>query len=405
MPCRDQPTGGIKSPSDVRFTLPRLNGGPMHSFREYETAFLIFLMLTLLGVSALGAKTRAVGHSPSLHAPPTIFQTDNPATAENAAAKLNTALKRTTAKVGPLALMMMVDGRTVYQKGIKGSGDQDVFVTASSAKWLIAATVMTLVDEGWISLDDPVSRFLPEFEDEKSGITVRHLLSHTSGLPPNVKRHARTASNLETSVTYIGKNVRLTSEPGTRFCYGNLSFQVAARIAEVVTGRAWPEVFNERIATPVGMMNTHFPAKGRGSGLYLARTTLSDYVRFLTMFQHEGISATGNRVLSRSAVAEMKRDQTENMAMECIDRRLHRKMGRMSYGLGLWREQINPQTGDPEVVSHFGTSGFRGTINYRYNYAIAMAYKKQRGKDKWLLARHYENMLSLINRLANTGRL
>ena len=322
---------------------------------------------------------------------------------EKSLVRLEKALRRASARGGPVATLVVADDRVVYQQAVKGDGDQDMFVTASSSKWLIASVMMALVDKGLISLDAPVSRYLPEFDDGKGGITIRHLLSHTSGLPPNLRPRRRYAVDLETAARHIGRTVKLSSEPGTRFCYGNLSFQVAARVAEVVARKRWPVVFREQLGEKTGMTKTHYPMVGLGGGLYQVRTTLHDYVHFLRMFQNRGVSLTGERVLSEEAVFEMLRDQTTHMEMSCIDRRVHEKTNRMSYGLGLWRELVDPITDEPEAVSHFGTSGFGGVINFSHRYVVAMGYKGQRRKGKIRLVQHYVRSLPFINRLADIG--
>jgi CubicO group peptidase (beta-lactamase class C family) len=257
---------------------------------------------------------------------------------------LDAAFKRAASVAGPIAALMMVGDTVVYDRGVRGAGDRTAFKTASCAKWLIAATVMALVDEGRIELDAPLRAYLSSFDGEKANITVRQLLTHTSGLPQRLNPAHERIGSLEKAVTRLGERVPLKYAPGERFCYGNLSYQVAARVAEVVTGEPWHDVFASRIAAPVGMVQTVFPREGLGRGINQAETTLVDYVAFLKMFQNRGVSDAGVRVLSEASVAEMMRDQTAGVEMGCINRRTHEKMDRRSYGLGLWREHVDPLT-------------------------------------------------------------
>jgi CubicO group peptidase (beta-lactamase class C family) len=80
-------------------------------------------------------------------------------------------------------LLVVKDGKTIYEQCF-GKYKPDTLVSiASASKWLSAATIMTLVDAGKLSLDDSVSKYLPKFTGTKGEITIRQLLSHTSGLP------------------------------------------------------------------------------------------------------------------------------------------------------------------------------------------------------------------------------
>ena len=80
-------------------------------------------------------------------------------------------------------LLVAGDGRLLHRFAVGGIGTRTVMPIASASKWLTSATLMTFVDQGMLSLDDPVAKYLPSFSGEKATITVRELLSHTSGLP------------------------------------------------------------------------------------------------------------------------------------------------------------------------------------------------------------------------------
>ena len=313
--------------------------------------------------------------------------------------ELNAALDHMAKSAGPMAALMTIGDHVVYDRGLRGASPKTVFDTASRSKWLIAATVMSLVDEGRIDLDDPVGRYVGSFDGAKERLTIRQLLSHTSGLPSRV-RSLGAVPSLERAVDIIGKNVSLITPPGVRFCYGNLSYQVAVRVVEVVTGQPFQLAFEQRIAKPCGMSNTHFPTGGLGRGVNRAKTTLSDYLKFLKMFRDDGVSEENRRVLSPSAVEEMQRDQTHQSAMGCMNQRALHQWDRKSYGLGLWRDNVDSETGQAAAVSHFGSSGFRAVINYRYNYLMVVGVKSKLKGKRRRLTRHYLRALSIINRLA-----
>jgi CubicO group peptidase (beta-lactamase class C family) len=269
---------------------------------------------------------------------------------------------------------------------------------ASGSKWLIAATIMTLVDEGLVGLDVPIGRYLPSFTGEKGAITLRQLLSHTSGLPAGQRSSTGAHRDLEKTVDRLGRQVRLTSSPGTRFCYGNLSFKVAARIAEVATCKPWHHIFAERVAEPLGMRHTAFSAHGLGRSINNAKSSVADFAEFLTMFQNEGVSALGRRVLSKEAVNEMIKSHTDGLEMGCVNGMQHARAERTEYGLGVWREHVDPITKRPAAVSHFGYPGFRGVINYRHGYVTVLAVQGQKPWVKRYIRRRFTETLALVDR-------
>src|SRR3954452_10161853 len=81
-------------------------------------------------------------------------------------------------------VLLAVRGTTVlHERSFRKMTPRTVFPIASASKWLTSATLMTFVDEGRLHLDDPVARYLSDFRGAKRAVTVRELLSHTTGLP------------------------------------------------------------------------------------------------------------------------------------------------------------------------------------------------------------------------------
>lgn len=148
----------------------------------------------------------------------------------------------------------------------------DLFWIASQTKPMTAAAVLILVDEGKIALDDAVEKYLPEFKgicveikrkDAESEfrtpsrlITIRDLLTHTSGLIGG-HRYTETNLRLENIVSDIAKGP-LEYDPGTNYKYSGAGFSVAGRIIEVVSGKPYAEFLRERLLGPLGMKNTTF---------------------------------------------------------------------------------------------------------------------------------------------------
>ncbi len=166
----------------------------------------------------------------------------------------------------------------------------DIFRIASQTKLITTVAVLMLYEEGRLFLDDPISKFLPEFKDvqvmdgnggtraPKTQPTIRHLLSHSAGIPyqhptakePNTYLSDLNGLTLEELIKQVAKRP-LVHEPGEAFTYG-YNTDVAGRIVEVISGKSLKDFFHERILKPLGMNDTYFylpPAKaGRLVELY-----------------------------------------------------------------------------------------------------------------------------------------
>ncbi|MGD0654928.1 MAG: serine hydrolase domain-containing protein [Thermoguttaceae bacterium] len=248
-------------------------------------------------------------------------------------------------------LLVAKDNQVIYERCFGDFTPDTVVLIASSGKWLAAATIMSLVDEGILSLDDSASNWLPEFQNDPKGIaTIRQMLSHTSGYRP-YQPEDKPPDKYQTLAESVAHITPLAPvyKPGERFDYGGLAMQVAGRMAEVASGKDWETLFQERIARPLGMTNTHFTPVDQGGGHSPmlgggARSTLRDYANFLAMIAGNG-RFKGKRVLSEKAVAEMQADQVHG-ALVKGDEFVQRVRGLKHngvYGLGEWREQLDRQ--------------------------------------------------------------
>ncbi len=154
-----------------------------------------------------------------------------------------------------------------------------LFWIASQSKPMTAVALMTLVDAGKVRLDDPVEKYLPEFggiwlaaERDKEHIllkrpsrkvTVRDILSHTSGLPFRSAMEAPTLDRL--SLRDAVRSYAMTpldSEPGQRYQYSNAGLNTAGRIIEVVSKMPYEKYLQQKLFDPLGMRDTTFwPSK------------------------------------------------------------------------------------------------------------------------------------------------
>ncbi len=145
-------------------------------------------------------------------------------------------------------------------------GDEPVFLLASISKPMTAAAVMTLVDEGELSLDDTVNKFFPEFTGEgREQITLRQCLSHTSGLPDMLSNNEQLRINHAPLDEYRKGTFQapLKFAPGTDSAYSSMGILIAAEIAEKISGKPFGQFIDEKVYRPLGMTRTSMGLMGR----------------------------------------------------------------------------------------------------------------------------------------------
>ncbi len=137
-----------------------------------------------------------------------------------------------------------------------------LFNTGSISKTFVAYGILILEEEGALSLEDSIGRYFPDFENREIArrVQLKHLLSHTSGLPDirevDKNRDFFLSAKDEENWAPIQKADSLNFEPGQRFEYSNPAFNALALIIEQVSGQKWQDFIRERIFVPAGMPNS-----------------------------------------------------------------------------------------------------------------------------------------------------
>lgn len=133
----------------------------------------------------------------------------------------------------------------------------------SMTKLFTATAIMMLQDEGKLSVDDPVAKYIPELGDLKTAdgkpgnLTLRHLLTHTSGMPEATLQQYHNAQKLADAIPfYVGKP--LAFEPGTKWEYCQSGINTLGRIIEIVSGQSYTDFLQKRLFDPLGMKDTTF---------------------------------------------------------------------------------------------------------------------------------------------------
>ncbi|MFC1540139.1 serine hydrolase domain-containing protein [Gemmatimonadota bacterium] len=166
------------------------------------------------------------------------------------------------------AVMVVRDGDVVYHRGF-GLASVElgvaiepgmVFRIGSVTKQFTAVAVMMLVEEELIDLDDTIVDHLPDYAAIGQRISIRHLLTHTSGLPELLgieewRVHLRDTLTPDDLLGYF-EDKPLDFEPGEQWQYSNSGYLVLGRVIEVVTGMSWAQFIRERIIEPLGLEHT-----------------------------------------------------------------------------------------------------------------------------------------------------
>ncbi len=182
-----------------------------------------------------------------------------------------------------LAVLVRKNGRTIFERGagvrelrtLQPIDARTRFRLASVTKQMTAAVIMLLVHEGRVRYEDTLTGALPGFPPYGSGVTIRHLLTHTSGLPDYeqlMENAEKDKGPIWTPERQIGdaevldlleKETRGLFTPGTSWAYSNSGYVVLGLVAERAGGRPFGDVLRDRIFAPLGMTRTLAYEKGR----------------------------------------------------------------------------------------------------------------------------------------------
>lgn len=302
----------------------------------------------------------------------------------------------------------------------------NAFMQCSQTKGFCGVTIAKLVERGKITLDDPVSKYLPEFaelwilESEEDGVktlrkaknilTVRMVLNHTGGFPFEVSAKRNDVRGGGWSggapirqVAAIAAASPIMFEPGTHELYSNTGIDIGAAIVEVVTGMKWEEYLKKEVLDPLGMKSTSFwptdkqiknkielyqfednaPAKwveemawqqrpyndahvfaSAGAGLW---TTAADQLKFYKMLMNLGVGDNGVRILKEETVKSILAVTTrpENMG---------------GYSLGLYAPVNDDEN---SWFGHGGAWGTNCSVNWHKKQLKLWVVQRAGGPQPW----------------------
>ena len=318
-----------------------------------------------------------------------------------------------------------------------------MFMQCSQTKGFCGVTIAMLVEEGKISLDEPVSKYLPEFKemkvlvkDKKTGktslvptknqITIRMVMNHTAGFPfeiPSKKVKGWPGLSLRDTAKEAASEPILF-EPGTRTQYSNTGIDIGAAVIEVVTKQPWDVFLKERVLLPLGMKNTTFnpsdeqlknvismykiskdkapeftlfnawmplPHNGptvfpsAGAGLW---TTANDQLKFYKMLMNLGVGDNGVRILKEETVKNLLATSTRPEKMEKYSLGLSvQGNGWFGHG-GAWNTncKVNWQTKQLQLWAVQLLNPKAGTWHKDYKKAVDQFFNgnAEKGEDKYV---------------------
>ena len=302
----------------------------------------------------------------------------------------------------------------------------NVFMQCSQTKGFCGVTIAKLVEEGKLSLDDPVSKYLPEFKElwvetqnkdgvrtlvkAKNVLTVRMVLNHTGGFPfeisakrGDVRGGGWSGGAPIRQVASIAAASPLMFEPGTRDKYSNTGIDIGAAIVEVITGMKWEDYLKQEVLDPLGMKATWFwptdkqlktkielyqtkknaPAEwveekemqqrpyndshvfaSAGAGLW---TTANDQLKFYKMLMNLGVGDNGVRILKEETVKEILAVTTRPQNMG-------------GYSLGLYAPKVDNENG---WFGHGGAWGTNCQVNYHKKELRMWVVQRATGPQPW----------------------
>lgn len=155
--------------------------------------------------------------------------------------------------------VLVAQGDRVLADGVHGSlkgkplPPEGRFLIASAAKQFTSTALLKLQESGRLDLDDPIGKYLPDVPADKSPITIRQVLSHTSGLPQGYDSESTT--NWRDAARAILR-LPLTAAPGEKFQYSNENYQLGVALVEGISGRRYEEFVRTELLGPAGLRDT-----------------------------------------------------------------------------------------------------------------------------------------------------
>jgi CubicO group peptidase (beta-lactamase class C family) len=303
------------------------------------------------------------------------------ATAPSPAAAVDEVFSKWTTSTPGCAVGVAVGGKPVLMKAY-GMADLEhdvrntpdtIFEAGSVSKQFTAMAVQLLANEGKLTLDDPVRKYVPELPEYPWPVTIRHMLSHTSGLRdwgsvesiagwPRTTREYTHAHVLE----IVSRQKSLNFEPGTKWSYSNTGFNLAAIIVSRVSGMPFAEFSKQRIFGPLGLKHTSWRddhtriVKGRAIAYSFENGEYKIEMPFENVHGNGGLLTTVGDLLTWNENLVIPKVGNARLIAEMTEVGHFNDGQPLAYGLGFFVEE---HRGVHNIYHSGSTAGYRAHLN------------------------------------------
>jgi CubicO group peptidase (beta-lactamase class C family) len=274
--------------------------------------------------------------------------------------------------IGGKPVLIKAYGMADLERSVKNT-PETVFEAGSLSKQFTAMAVQLLAADGKLKLDDPVRKYIPELPEYQWPVTIRHMLSHTSGLRdwgsvasiagwPRTTREYTHAHVLEIA----SKQKSLNFEPGTKWSYSNTGFNLAAIIVSRVSGMPFAEFSKQRIFAPLGMTQTQWRddhtrlVKGRAIAYSMQNGTYHIEMPFENVHGNGGLLTTVGDLLIWNEHLVAPKIGSAKLIEEMSTVGRFNDGTPLSYGLGFF---VEDHRGVHNVYHSGSTAGYRAHLN------------------------------------------
>ena len=289
-------------------------------------------------------------------------------------------------------IIVAIAGKPIYRKAFGYANFQShttftpstISNIGSVAKQFTAMTIMMIAEQNKVKYDDAVSKYIPEVGGTLNGITLRHLLNHTSGIPDVGDLgidHPKLTN--EEVLARLAKPGFLVSRPGEKYRYSNPNYVLLAVVTERVSGRRFADFLSEKILKPLRMVNTFVHDGSRREPI----VTATAYDQFGNLANDDAL-ITGSGGMYSTLDDLLKWDQalyTERLISQSTLAEAFTpgrvKEGTTTYGFG-WN--LGEQEGHKYVWHQGATGGFRALIERRLTEKITVIILTNKGNSKRL---------------------
>ncbi len=291
-------------------------------------------------------------------------------------AAISDKLNRSAKQLGKdFVCLVQKDGKTIYKKESPEFSVKTSQGIGATSQLLTAALVLTYVQEGKLSLDDKVSKYIPYYTKYSKGyITIRHCLTHATGIEADTKLFQRNRyKTLEDEAMGIASRKEIETNAGTESKYSSVGYNLVGRVLEVISKKGFDRIIQDRLLRPCGMRGSTFTNEDFNAATnpsYGARSTANDLTNFMVMLLNKG-KFNNKQVLTEESVATLLSLQVPAGQMKNSPK----GMEAFGYALGSWVIESDSKD-KPTVLSAPSFSGSWPMVDLCRRYTLVVLTKE-----------------------------